>query len=59
MSGRLVPVIAHAAVGADSGELLSIQWTFGFPIEALIGNLAPTQLLYGLGAQLFGLSPAC
>jgi ABC-2 type transport system permease protein len=32
---------------------LPFQWTFGFPIEALVGNLSTEQLLRGLGMQVF------
>jgi ABC-2 type transport system permease protein len=31
---------------------LPFQWTFGFPIEALIGQLTPAGLLTGLVFQL-------
>ena len=34
-------------------NFLPFQWTFGFPIEALVGNLSTAQLLGGLLAQLF------
>jgi ABC-2 type transport system permease protein len=30
---------------------LPFQWTFGFPIEALVGSLPPEQLLGGLVMQ--------
>jgi ABC-2 type transport system permease protein len=43
----LMPVwVQHLA------DVLPFRWTFGFPIEALVGNLSNDQLLAGLGAQL-------
>ena len=32
-------------------NMLPFQWTFGFPIEALIGKLSTQQLIAGLGIQ--------
>ncbi|MCU0492396.1 MAG: ABC-2 family transporter protein, partial [Chloroflexaceae bacterium] len=32
-------------------NVLPFQWTFGFPIEALVSNLSPDQLLFGLAMQ--------
>jgi ABC-2 type transport system permease protein len=32
--------------------VLPFQWTFGFPIEALVGDLPTEQLLGGLAMQL-------
>jgi ABC-2 type transport system permease protein len=29
-----------------------MKWTFWFPIESLVGDMAPHRLLLGLGAQL-------
>jgi ABC-2 type transport system permease protein len=34
-------------------DFLPFQWTFGFPIEALVGHLSTTSLLTGLAAQVF------
>jgi ABC-2 type transport system permease protein len=31
---------------------LPFQWTFYFPINALVGQLSPMELLAGLGAQV-------
>ena len=33
-------------------DVLPFKWTFGFPIEALVGNLPTDQLLGGLAMQL-------
>ena len=32
---------------------LPFQWTFCFPIEALVGDLSNTELLAGLAMQIF------
>jgi ABC-2 type transport system permease protein len=52
LSGRLVPMSLLPAWARDLAWLLPFQWTFGFPIEALVGQLTPGQLLGGLGMQL-------
>jgi ABC-2 type transport system permease protein len=53
LSGRLVPLqLMPDWVRALAG-LLPFQWTFGFPIEALVGNLPPEALLGGLAMQAF------
>jgi len=51
LSGRLVPMTLMPAWVQQVAGYLPFQWTFFFPIEALTGNLAPQQLLYGLGMQ--------
>jgi ABC-2 type transport system permease protein len=53
MSGRLVPLSLMPSWVRTLANYFPFQWTFGFPIEALIGNLTPAQLIYGLGAQVF------
>jgi ABC-2 type transport system permease protein len=53
LSGRLVPMSLMPDWVQHLADLLPFQWTFGFPIEALVGNLSQDQLLGGLGAQLF------
>jgi ABC-2 type transport system permease protein len=32
---------------------LPFQWTFFFPIQSLVGDLTPQQLLMGLATQAF------
>jgi len=32
-------------------DVLPFKWTFGFPIEALIGGLPPSELVGGLAMQ--------
>ncbi|NTU84013.1 MAG: ABC transporter permease [Chloroflexales bacterium] len=52
LSGRLVPLSLLPPWARDLAAFLPFQWTFGFPIEALVGQLTPAQLLGGLGMQL-------
>ena len=53
LSGRLVPLSLMPSWAQQLASFLPFQWTFGYPIEALIGQLSPQQLLLGLGMQLF------
>lgn len=52
LSGRLVPLSLLPEWARTISGFLPFQWTFGFPIEALVGQLSPAQLVGGLGAQL-------
>lgn len=52
ISGRLVPMSLLPEWAQRLSNFLPFQWTFGFPIEALVGQLTPQQLLQGLGMQL-------
>jgi ABC-2 type transport system permease protein len=52
LSGRLVPMTLMPAWVQRLAELLPFQYTFGFPIEALIGDMTPAQLGQGLLMQL-------
>ena len=51
LSGRLVPLSLMPPWVQQLAWLLPFQWTFGFPIEALVGGLSPEQLLGGLAMQ--------
>jgi ABC-2 type transport system permease protein len=53
LSGRLVPMALMPEWVQSLANVLPFQWTFGFPIEALVGNLTPRELLGGLLMQLF------
>jgi ABC-2 type transport system permease protein len=53
LSGRLVPMSLMPLTIQRLAWYLPFQWTFYFPIEALVGNLGPASLLVGLGMQLF------
>jgi ABC-2 type transport system permease protein len=52
LSGRLVPMALLPEWARTLAGFLPFQWTFGFPIEALVGRLTPQQLFAGLGMQL-------
>jgi ABC-2 type transport system permease protein len=53
LSGRLVPMSLMPSWVQSLASVLPFQWTFGFPIEALVGNLPRETLLSGLAMQLF------
>jgi ABC-2 type transport system permease protein len=50
-SGRLVPMSLMPDWARRLADLLPFQWTFGYPIEALVGQLTAQALLGGLLAQ--------
>jgi ABC-2 type transport system permease protein len=52
LSGRLVPMALMPEWVQGIANVLPFQWTFGFPIEALVGNLSTQELLSGLAMQL-------
>ena len=52
LSGRLVPLALMPGWVQTLAGFLPFRWAFQFPIEALVGNLAPADLLAGLGMQL-------
>jgi ABC-2 type transport system permease protein len=51
LSGRLVPLQLMPGWVQTLANFLPFKWTFGFPIEALVGNLSTEDLLLGLCAQ--------
>lgn len=51
LSGRLVPLSLMPPWAQTLADFLPYRWTFGFPIEALVGDLDTNQLLTGLGMQ--------
>jgi ABC-2 type transport system permease protein len=52
LSGRLVPMSLMPDWAQQLAGYLPFQWTFSYPIEALIGKLPPDELLRGLGMQV-------
>jgi ABC-2 type transport system permease protein len=52
LSGRLVPLSLMPDWAQRLADVLPFKWTFGYPIEALIGRLPESELLAGLGMQL-------
>ncbi len=53
LSGRLVPLALMPDWVQRLADVLPFKWTFGFPIEALVGGLSDAELLGGLVAQAF------
>jgi len=53
LSGRLVPMPLMPVWVQNLAGYLPFQWTFFFPINALTGSPTPSELLVGLGMQLF------
>ena len=51
-SGRLVPLSLMPAWAQTLADVLPFKWTFGFPIETLVGRLPEAELLTGLMTQL-------
>ena len=51
LSGRLVPLSLMPEWAQNLANVLPFKWTFGFPIEALVGRLPESQLLGGLAMQ--------
>jgi ABC-2 type transport system permease protein len=52
LSGRLVPMSLMPHWVQRVSAFLPFKWTFGFPIEALVGQLGTRALLLGLATQL-------
>ncbi len=52
LSGRLVPLELMPGWAETVAAFLPFQWTFYFPIQALVGDLSTGELLGGLAMQL-------
>ena len=52
LSGRLVPLQLMPGWVQTLADFLPFKWTFGYPIEALVGDMSTRSLLLGLVAQL-------
>jgi ABC-2 type transport system permease protein len=52
LSGRLVPMSLMPPWVQTVANFAPFKWTFGFPIEALVGQLGTRALLLGLATQL-------
>ena len=53
LSGRLVPLEFMPEWAQTIAGFLPFQWSFYFPIEALVGDLSTRELLEGLAMQVF------
>ncbi len=51
LSGRIAPLALFPEWVQALADWFPFRWTFGFPIEALIGQLTPAALLSGLAMQ--------
>jgi ABC-2 type transport system permease protein len=51
LSGRLVPLSLMPEWAQQLADVLPFKWTFGFPIESLVGRLSESELLGGLAMQ--------
>jgi ABC-2 type transport system permease protein len=51
LSGRLVPLRLMPGWVQTLADFLPFKWSFGFPIESLVGDMSTRSLLLGLGAQ--------
>jgi ABC-2 type transport system permease protein len=51
LSGRLVPLSLMPDWAQRLADVLPFKWTFGFPIEALVGHLPESELIGGLAMQ--------
>jgi ABC-2 type transport system permease protein len=52
LSGRLVPLSLMPDWAQRLADVLPFKWTFGFPIEALVGHLPESELIGGLAMQI-------
>jgi ABC-2 type transport system permease protein len=52
LSGRLVPLQLMPEWVQSMANFLPFKWTFGFPIEVLVGHMSPGSLMLGLGVQV-------
>jgi ABC-2 type transport system permease protein len=52
LSGRFVPMTLMPVWVQHVANYLPFQWTFFFPINALVGQSSPVVLVTGLGMQL-------
>lgn len=53
LSGRLVPLELMPNWVEGFAGWLPFRWTFQFPIDVLIGRLQPSEVVTGIGAQIF------
>jgi viologen exporter family transport system permease protein len=51
LSGRLVPLKLMPGWVQTLADFLPFKWSFGFPIETLVGHISTRSLLLGLGGQ--------
>lgn len=52
LSGRVVPIDLLPQWAQNVSNWLPYQWSFGFPIELILGRLTVQETLFGFGMQL-------
>lgn len=52
LSGRIAPLVLFPEWTQRLADWLPFRWTFGFPIEAFIGQLTTAELVGGLAMQI-------
>lgn len=55
-SGRIAPLSVLPGGLQRVAALLPFSWTLAFPVELLLGRLAPREALFGLGMQVMWLA---
>jgi ABC-2 type transport system permease protein len=55
VSGRFAPLGLLPPWLRIIADFLPFQWMFGFPLEMILGNLTPSEVLVGFGIQAFWL----
>lgn len=55
LSGRVAPLSVLPAWGQQIASYLPFQWMFYFPLELLLGRVAPDELVIGFANQLIWL----
>lgn len=58
LSGQAAPLALLPAPARLLADLLPFRWFIAFPVDLLLGRLAPNETLIGLGAQLGWLAAA-
>jgi ABC-2 type transport system permease protein len=51
LSGRIAPIALLPVWLQTTSEVLPFYWTMAFPVEVLLGRVAPDAILRGLGIQ--------
>ena len=52
LSGQVAPLTLFPRALQVLAAILPFRWMLGFPVELLLGRLAPVEALTGLGVQL-------
>jgi ABC-2 type transport system permease protein len=52
LSGQIAPLSLFPRPIQILAEILPFRWMIGFPVELVLGRLAPVEALMGLGAQV-------